>query len=670
MSGESRPSDAALRRTGFAAAGVVLVGAVLTVWWGRGLSFPAGSGEQPVPYGQLAGAMLAVPAGLVLINARPRNSIGWLLLSVPVFGMAQNAASVYAARALARPEEQLSGSSWAYSLGQSLWVPAFAQILLLLVRYPRGHLPSPRWRWVNRAVITGTLLVGAGFATAAPRPEDHFLGEGPVTELPSAWTTALLTGGGVPLGLAALVVLGGAPARIRRARPPERQQLLWLLVSVTLLLAVSFVPSWSWMFPLTLGLISCAVAVGVLWYRLLGIEVILRRTLLYGGLTLAVLCAYAGVAAVLSAAALSAVVPSRVAPEVVASAVVAALLVPVRDRLQRAVDRLVYGARSDPLRAFHRLRNEVSTDVVDVLPSVVVAVAAAVRARYAAVITADGTVLAQTGDAHASRAVRPLVIAGRHLADLVVCPAERDGFVPIDAQIIDALAAPVALIVHAERLNHELRAARERAVDAATAERTRIRNDLHDGLGPSLSGVALGLEAVQASMTGESSRMEELVRRLRIEVGRAVDDVRSIIEDLRPAVLDLHGLVFALRERAAALTESTGGRLVVTVESPDELPRLSGATETAAHRIAEEALTNVVKHADATRCVVRLGADSVLTLEVRDNGRTSPSPTASSGGVGLASMRRRTEQLGGTFQLVSDEWGHLVSVQLPLDNLM
>ena len=689
-----------MRSAGLMLAAVAAALVALTVHLGRGLAFPPAVGAQPVPYGELVGVAMAVPAGAVVLFARPRNPIGWLLLAFAVFGTAQDAAAVYAVRAEARPEERLPGASLAYSLGVSLWVPAFAQLILLLVFYPNGRPQAAWWCWVNRTTVGSTALVTAALAMTPQQPRDRVWGEGPVLELPASWATALSLGGALLLAGAAVLVLGGALVRTWRSRAPERQQLLWLLISVALLLSVSFVPPWDWLFPIALGLIPCAVAVGVLWYRLLGIELIVRRTLLYGGLTALVLCLYAGVTAVVSAA-----LPTGPVPAVAGAAVVATLLAPARDRFQRVVDRAVYGARNDPLRPFHRLGTEVSAvsaATVDVLPTVVAAVAAAVRAPYAAVVTAEGTLLAATGTMRAPTVVRPLTIARTHLADLVVCPADEDGLTAADAQIVDALTVPVSLIVHAQRLNVELVAARERAVGAALAERDRIRHDLHDGLGPSLSGVALGLEAVlEAVRTARTARMtrttrtsgadgdvapgtadvnrqvEELVGRLRAEVGRAVEDVRRIIDALRPSALERQDLVSALQERAAAITDRTGRRLTITVEATAPFPQLPLPVETAAYRIADEALTNVVRHARATRCVVSLSTsadsstststDAALTVEVRDNGRGPSSPSRGNDGVGLVSMRRRAEELGGTFRITADVTGNTVTAQLPLN---
>lgn len=618
----SRPSDAVLRRTGFALAVVAVAAAALTVYLGRGLRFPAEAGDQPVPYAQLVSVTLALPASVVLIAARPRSPIGWLMLAVPVFGTAQDAAFVYGVRAQARPGERLPWGGLAYSLGNSLWVPPLCLLIVLVVFYPQGRLAAAGWSWVIWTIAIGALLATLGMATAAQPAAEYYRGEGPVVELPAVWTSVLALGGAGLVAVATVLVLGGACVRVRRAPAPERQQLLWLLSGLGLLLGVSFVPVGEWLLPVALALVSFAVTVGVLWYRLLGIELILRRTLLYGGLTAVVLCMYGGVTAAVSTA-----VSAGPVPAVVAAAVVAVLLTPVRDRLQRAVDRLVYGARNDLLRPLQHLGSQVSAGAADVLPVVVKAVASAVRAPYVALTAADGALLAETGTRFVPVVVRPLTVAGAHVADLAICPADREGFPAADARVVDALTAPVALIVHTQHLNRELQAARQRAADASSAERARIRNDLHDGLGPSLAGVALGLEAVEASATGHSAAMEELVCRLRSEVARAVDDVRRVIDALRPVA----------------------------------------QVETAAFRIADEALTNVIKHAGALHCRVRLSFGAALTLEVLDDGRGLHPARPREGRVGLVSMRRRAEELGGSFRIVHGGRGHTVLVELPLD---
>ena len=166
-------------------------------------------------------------------------------------------------------------------------------------------------------------------------------------------------------------------------------------------------------------------------------------------------------------------------------------------------------------------------------------------------------------------------------------------------------------------------------------------------MGPSLSGMVLGLDALAASLGTDAQTAEEITFRLRREADRAVEEVRRIIDALHPSALDGQGLVPALRERAAAVLRLG---LVVVVEAPEVMPPLTEQVEVAALRIAEEAVTNVVRHAGATHCVVRLAVDDELTVTVCDDGRGLP-PELTGDGVGLSSMRHRAEELGGSFEM-------------------
>src|SRR5262249_45150679 len=149
-----------------------------------------------------------------------------------------------------------------------------------------------------------------------------------------------------------------------------------------------------------------------------------------------------------------------------------------------------------------------------------------------------GTVVAAHGTEREPVTRRPLAVGGTEVGTLVVVPARGEArLADADLRTVEALCVPVAAAVGARRLNLELDAARERGVQATTAERSRLRRDLHDGLGPSLSGMALGLEAAQASLTGDPARAEEILRRLREEMSRAVEEVRRIIDALHPAAL-------------------------------------------------------------------------------------------------------------------------------------
>ena len=197
----------------------------------------------------------------------------------------------------------------------------------------------------------------------------------------------------------------------------------------------------------------------------------------------------------------------------------------------------------------------------------------------------------------------------------------------------------------------------------ARRQRARLRRDLHDELGPSLSGIGLGLEAAQLARDDTVLR-DELLARLREEVRAAVTEVRRLVDGLRPAALDRAGLLSAIRAHVTTLSAVDGIEVIVT--APDELPPLALPVEVAAYRIVLEALTNVVRHAGAHACTVALRVGDRLELEVRDDGRGIPSQRAP-GGVGLESMQVRAAAVGGTL-LVGPATGGGTSVRavLPL----
>jgi signal transduction histidine kinase len=399
--------------------------------------------------------------------------------------------------------------------------------------------------------------------------------------------------------------------RLVRAQSPERQQLAWLLVVIIPWVVLSFFAGANPAFTLFGLLLPVAIAVGVLRYRLLGIEVVVRRGLVYGALTAAVIGVYLLVTSVAGAR-----LDRGPLPGVVAAALVAVGLTPLRDRLQAGVDRLVYGDRRDPMRAVTRLGDRMAAaGETDLLPAVLATVTDAVRAPGAAVLGPDGSVLASHGADPAGGGGEQLAlrVGGRDLGMLQVAPRTpgepyNDG----DRRLLAALAPQVAAVVHALELAEALEAERDRVVAATRQERDRLRRDLHDGLGPSLSGIGLGLQALQdAQAAGDAAAAEQLLGRIRAEVATAVGEVRRILEDLRPAVLDHTRLPNAIRQHAAAVAT---GRLDVSVEAA-QLPPLPADVEAAAYRIIQEALTNVVRHADAHRAHITLAAfDSTFTV--------------------------------------------------------
>jgi len=231
-----------------------------------------------------------------------------------------------------------------------------------------------------------------------------------------------------------------------------------------------------------------------------------------------------------------------------------------------------------------------------------------------------------------------------------------------DLRLLAALVPQVAVVLQALELAEALESERDRVVTGTRRERDRLRRDLHDGLGPSLSGVGLGLQALESALEArDDATASELLSRVRVEARTAVDDVRRILDDLRPAALDEASLMAAMRRHAEALT----GGIPIELDTAVPLPPLPPDVEAAAYRIAQEALNNVVRHAGASSARLSLVArGDVLRLEVTDDGHGFVA--ARRPGVGLASMRHRAETLGGTLDVSSGDGGTRVVASLPL----
>jgi signal transduction histidine kinase len=217
----------------------------------------------------------------------------------------------------------------------------------------------------------------------------------------------------------------------------------------------------------------------------------------------------------------------------------------------------------------------------------------------------------------------------------------------------------MAIVLHARALTEDVKASRERVIDAAEEERTRLRRELHDSLGPLLTGAALKADGIGLAARHRPERAESLANELAEQLRHAVEAVRQLAYGLRPAALDELGLVGALREEGGRL-----GPVKVTIDAPETLPALPSSVEVAAYRIAAEALTNVVRHSDATLASVRLiTADGTLKMIITDDGSSS-APWAP--GLGLTSIQLRASEVGGACQAGPTAEGGRVAATLPL----
>jgi signal transduction histidine kinase len=610
----------------------------------------------------LAGLAFGVVAALVLRD-RPDNRLG-LIFAVAALLEALCAAAAELARWLFAAGAP-SGTDLVAWLGSMLWLPGF---LLLLVGvpllFPDGRLASPRWRLPAATALTGWILAVLAYATTDAAVQDAFpRAQNPIDlPFPDAPQLAVaLVGFFTAVGIG-VVAVGALVLRMRRLGQPQRAQHAWFVAGVALVLAVSelHLPELVTFAGYVLGV--AAFGVGIVRHQLFDIELVLSRAVVYAVLTACALAAYLLVATLLGSR-----TEAGVGPAVVA-AVVALLLAGVRQRVQRFVDHLLYGERSDPLEALTELgeRLNQALDADDVLPAVVETVRQTLRLPYAAVQLADEDGPAcESGERPGRTTEFPLAHAGTRVGTLVVGLRRGESAVtPADARLLEAFARQAGVAAHGVRVTRDLRRSRERLVLAREEERRRLRRDLHDGLGPALAGVTLGLETAGRAAARDESAAAPLLQSLRAETAACVDEVKRIVADLRPPALDQIGLVAALRQHADLLTTRSSGRLRVDVAAPAPLPPLPAAVEVAAYRIALEAMTNTARHAGARACHVAVELNGSLLVTVRDDGS---GVLAGSPGVGLTSMRNRAEELGGECLVVFREGeGTSVEATLPV----
>jgi signal transduction histidine kinase len=408
--------------------------------------------------------------------------------------------------------------------------------------------------------------------------------------------------------------------------------------------------------------------VALLWHGLYHVDALIGRTLVYGALTACIIAIYMLVVGYLGSLFRT---DDNLLISLLATGAAAALFQPLRERLQRAVNRLLYGQRDEPYAVLSDLGRRLDTtgDPAAILPAVVETIAHALKLPYAAIRVEQAGRLAEVAATGALTALPlrlPLTHQGEPVGELVLGRRGRsEPFGPADRRLLDDLVRQAAAAVHAVRLTADLQRSRQQLVSAREEERRRLRRDLHDGLGPTLAALGLKLETARNRL-GHDRQAEALLADLAERTQAAVADIRRLVYALRPPALDELGLVGALRQVASASDMQAPDGLRVGVDTPDRLPPLAAAVEVAAFRIAQEALTNVVRHARARTCTLRVQlATAGLRLSIEDDG---VGLTASRGiGIGLASMRERAEELGGTFAIEPRPGGGTrVQVVLPL----
>ncbi|MER2598134.1 MAG: sensor histidine kinase [Caldilineales bacterium] len=601
-----------------------------------------------------------------------------------------------------------------------------------------GTLVSPiygvEWPWLHWLVLTqGAIAMCGALLLLFLFPSGRFV-PGWTQWLALAWVVLMLTWLLVPAlpfnplngpvwratPLASFVVgcswfATGIGAQVYRYRHVstlvERQQIKWTLFGLASavvggvlyygILALAQDGRWGAAWPfflyttarpliqaLFMALLPVSLVVAIMRYRLFDIDLILNRTLVYGGLTGLVIGLYVVVVGGLSALFHG----GDWFFSLIATGLVAVVFNPLRERLQRAANRLLYGERDDPYLVLSRLgqRLAATTTPEATLNGVVETVVQALKLPYAAV-TLDQHGQTELAAEYPLRSADqpsavawdllrlPLTYQGQPVGQMLLAARAADApLSSADLRLLNDIARQAGVAAHAVQLQGNLQRtaaalqqAREHLVTAREEERRRLRRDLHDGLGPTLARFVMQVEQAREALPPQADASDAILRPLTGEAQSAIADIRRLVYELRPPDLDEYGLVSALREYLHhRQTKST----TILFTAPEQLPMLPAAVEVAAYRIVQEAANNVLKHAQASEMAVNLTLTSdlpnslALQIEISDNGvgLAANHPV----GVGLHSMRERAEELGGHWKITARaDGGTLVRAALPLPEL-
>ncbi len=584
----------------------------------------------------------------------------------------------------------------AWSIAQPLSGLAYLCLAFFFFTFPDGRL-VPRWSWT----LVSLWIVNFVFWTVPANSPFNI----------NNWPPVLMY-----LWLA--IVFGGSVAtqiyRYRRvASPVQRQQIKWLIYGFAPVLIVSVCFQFALLlFPALHGSnsllpvgteplfrfyylpIPVCVGIALLRYRLWDIDVIINRTLVYVTLTVSVIGLYVLVVVGLGTLIQ---VQGNLALSLLATGLIAVLFQPLRLRLQRAVNRLLYGERDDPYTVLARLGSRLEATLVPekVLPTIVETVAQALKLPYVAIallpqqesfnkpetaawaardLTVAGAampadIVASSGTPTPDLLRVPLVYQAETVGYLLLAARAGDTFGKTDSRLLTDLARQagvavyaVRLTTHLQHLTESLQQAREHLVTTREEERRRLRRDLHDGLGPALASLTFKVDAARNLLTRDTEKADRLLNAVSLQAQEAITDIRRLVYNLRPPALDELGLLSALREHMA-LYQHQG--LEVALDAPPTLPPLPAAVEVAVYRIAQEALSNVARHAEAQHGLLQLSIDAeTLHLIITDDGKGIPAGHHI--GVGLHAMHERANELGGSCTFTAgSSGGTLIQVRLP-----
>ena len=639
-------------------------------------SYPQGDDDAVFIYGGIALVLGYGGVGALISSRHPRNAVGWLFGAIAT-GFAVTAfADEFVTRGLATGSDTMLVplawlNSWAFV------IPLVAVPLVLLL-FPNGRPPSPRWNILLWAIVGLGAIAALGFIVSPlplETPEGFHLAN-PTAIRSAPWLgDLLLTVGGWGSLAAAIASLIALIVRFRRSSGDERQQIRWLayvgLVGLVVMVAtfasepfeaINNLLFFLFFVILAVG-IPAAIGIAILKYRLYGFDLVIRRTLVFGALAAVITAIYLGVVVLIGTIATESLVPS-----LIATAIVAALFQPIRRRVVRLADRLVFGHRAEPYEVLARFSDRVGASYAadDVVPRTARVIAEGVGATHVEIWLQTG------GEAHLAAAwpdedvpstdpdVRAIASQERSLGEIRLWTVPGQPLRPAEEKLVTDLAAQTALVVRNLALTSELRArvdelstradelreSRMRIVQAHDAERRRLERNIHDGAQQHLVALAVKLRLAGATASKDPEKAAEQLRDLSEQTDVALTTLLDLASGIYPAELEESGIGPAL----ATQGRMAGVPIEIDVDGVDRLPL---EIEAAIYFVCLEAMQNAAKYARASRVHVSLARDhDGVAFSVRDDG-VGFDAAATAAGTGLQNMRDRLAAFGGDVSISS-----------------
>jgi signal transduction histidine kinase len=610
--------------------------------------------------------------GVLLVTRRPDNRIGWLFLLVGlVLGITQFAA-VWAAHAVLVSPGSVPGGLLAGWLGNILWPLPFSALVLLLLWFPTGEVPSPRWRRLELfvyglfgmleviAVITSTASWSAPFAN------------GNTTGVLNTLLFGLFLVAAVAVPFTILAAFASTVVRYRRSRGDERLQLKWFATAAGFT-AIAFAasvpfggdsPVLSILTDVGLLFLYVAIARAILKYRLYEIDVVIGKTVVFATLVVFITLVYVGLVVGVGTLVGSARSPFLSA---IAAALVAVAFQPVRQWGRRLANRVVYGKRATPYEVLTdftaRASEAYSTD--DVLPRMAKIVADGVGATEARVWLRVGAELRPAATWPRNGAIAPVPIgdaerlafpererafpvryAGELLGAISVVTSPAEPLAADREQLLSDVAGQAALVLRNVRLIEELRESRRRIVTAQDERAKQLERNLHDGAQQQLVALAVKQRLAESLVDRDPAKAKAMLSEIQVETQEALETLRDLARGIYPPLLADKGLAAALEAQAR--------KAAVPVEViADGIGRYPQEVESVAYFCSLEALQNVAKYAQASRAQIRLSeVDGRLAFEIEDDGRGFD-PRTSGYGTGLQGMADRLDAVRGSLTVRS-----------------